>query len=278
MLIQHFQMTTPLVSAIIPAYNRPDFLKTAVESVLTQDYPNLELILADDCSTADISEAVDLVKQNNQSYLRLPENSGPAAARNLAVQHSQGEYLAFLDSDDHWLPEKISKQVLFHQENPEYKISQCREIWYRNKKRVNPAKKHEMQSGNLFANAVDYCVISSSSIFMTKELYEFHGGYPEKYRICEDYALWLKITAQEQIGLVEEKLTVKHGGHTDQLSASEPALDRYRLEALLELNKDNLSKEQQEIVDTAIKNKAKILYLGAKKRNLPEAERYATLI
>ena len=76
---------------------------------------------------------------------------------------------------------------------------------------------------------------------MTKELYDLHGGYPEKYRVCEDYALWLKITAQERIGLVEERLTVKHGGHADQLSASEPALDRYRLDALLAVSYTHLT-------------------------------------
>lgn len=271
-------MSNPLVTAIIPAFNRPEFLKKAVQSVLDQDYSNLEFILADDCSTEDINEAINLIKENNQTYLRLPKNSGPAAARNLAVKNAKGEYLAFLDSDDYWLPEKISTQVSFHQKNLDYKISQCREIWYRNGKKVNPAKKHEMQSGNLFANAVNYCVISSSSVFMEKALYNTHGGYPEKYRVCEDYALWLSITAKEKIGLVEEKLTVKHGGHADQLSASEPALDRYRLEALLELNQDKLSAEQREIVTTAIKKKANILYLGAKKRNLPEANNYKSYL
>ena len=254
-----------LVTAIIPAYNRPDMLERAIRSVLQQNYKKIELIVVNDCSSENLKNCKELISSQN-IWLDLNKNSGPAVARNAAAKIAKGEFLAFLDSDDYWLEDKISEQVNFHQNNSRSKVSQCREIWYRNEKKVNPAKKHEMQAGKLFKDALNYCVISSSSVFINKDYYLDLGGYPENYRVCEDYALWLEVTLTEEIGLITSKHTVKYGGHEDQLSKSKPALDRYRLHALLcFLGSTNLNSEQEELTISAIKEKARILAIGAKK-------------
>lgn len=256
--------TSPLISAIIPAFNRLTMLKRAVQSILEQDYSKLELIVVNDCSTESLSEIQQLTESAGHRFIRLKTNSGPATARNTGRKYAKGEYLAFLDSDDYWLPKKISKQVKFHQNNPEIRISQCREIWYRNNKRVNQSKKHDMFAGDLFSKAIEYCVISSSSVFMKTSLYDEFGGYPEHFKVCEDYALWCKITAKYRIGLARERLTVKYGGHTDQLSKKYPAMDRFRVKALEELlEKGGLNNKQEEEVKLELARKKAIMTKGA---------------
>ena len=99
------------VSVILPTYNRAHTLKRAIDSVLAQDYPDLELIVVDDCSTDNTQEIVSSIKNNGLHYVRLPENKGVAAARNTGLGYATGEYIAFLDSDDEWFKEKIGLQV-----------------------------------------------------------------------------------------------------------------------------------------------------------------------
>ena len=99
------------VSVILPAYNRAHTLKRAIDSVLTQDYPDLELIVVDDCSVDNTQELMLSIKDDRLHYVRLPENKGIAVARNTGLGYATGEYIAFLDSDDEWLANKVSLQA-----------------------------------------------------------------------------------------------------------------------------------------------------------------------
>ena len=99
------------VSVILPTYNRAHTLKRAIDSVLAQDYPDLELVVVDDCSIDNTQEMVSFIKDNRLRYVRLPENKGVAVARNTGLGYATGEYIAFLDSDDEWLNEKTGLQV-----------------------------------------------------------------------------------------------------------------------------------------------------------------------
>lgn len=104
--------SSPLISVIIPMYNTKNYIEKTIESVLTQTYNNLEVIIVDDGSTdtgAEIVQAL-MLKDSRIKYF-LQSNQGVSAARNNAIEHSTGEYLAFLDSDDIWLPEKLQKQM-----------------------------------------------------------------------------------------------------------------------------------------------------------------------
>lgn len=110
---------SPLISIITPAYHSEEFIADTIESVLAQTYPNWELIIVDDCSQ---DQTVDIVKSYAKKDARiklytLNENRGPAITRNTAIQHANGRYLAFLDSDDQWLPEKLEKQLRFMQDH-----------------------------------------------------------------------------------------------------------------------------------------------------------------
>lgn len=109
---------SPTVSVILPAFNRPDTLVTAIQSVLEQSYKDLELIVVDDASVKDISGAVESFDDPRLVYLRRTKNGGAAAARNTGLAHARGRLIAFQDSDDMWLPGKLERQVALLESQP----------------------------------------------------------------------------------------------------------------------------------------------------------------
>jgi glycosyltransferase involved in cell wall biosynthesis len=257
----------PLISVIIPAHHREALLLRAVRSVLSQSYTNFELIVVDDGQT--LSQEFLIQDELKMATVLRQGHQGVAQARNNGIENSQGEWIAFLDSDDYWLPEKLQTQIEFVRNYPEIKILQNREIWFRHNKRANLSKQHVMHSGNLFSDSVNMCVISPSSVMLHKSVLETCGQFDSSMTVCEDYDLWLRITAHFEVGLVEDALTVKFGGHQDQLSRSMPAMDRFRVFALLKLLEANkLGDGQAQIAVKALQKKALILKLGAIKRKL----------
>lgn len=255
-----------LVSVVIPVRDRPKKLLNAVRSVLNQTYPQLELVVVDDHSTLDLSETRALLEKHGHQFLSSPRR-GVSAARNFGVDRSEGEYIAFLDSDDEWRPEKLQAQILFHRSQPEFRISQCEEIWIRHGRRVNKKREHAMARGESFHSSLKRCCISPSSVLLERSLFDWAGGFDEALPVCEDYDLWLRITACESIGYLPEPHVVKYGGHSDQLSRSQPAIDRFRLFALLKLwNSDMISIRQRSAVQEEIRERASRLFGGAKKR------------
>ena len=153
-------MSQELISVIIPCFNRSKLLKRAVQSVLSQDYSNFELILVDDFSTESLEEVEKLVSDAGQTYVRHEANLGVAAARNTGITKSKGQFLAFLDSDDEWASDKLSNHIEWQRQNPNILISQTQEVWVRNGVRVNRGKKYIEPSGDAFQASVDNCCIS----------------------------------------------------------------------------------------------------------------------
>jgi glycosyltransferase involved in cell wall biosynthesis len=247
----------PLISAIIPTFNRGWIVCQAVESVLDQNYPNIETIVIDDGSTDDTAKKLSPYL-NRITYIKQ-ENKGVSAARNLGIKKSSGQYTAFLDSDDLWEKNKISCQIDFFQKKPEAMICQTEEIWIRNGKRVNPKYKHKKLSGMIFEPSLELCLVSPSAVMMKKELFDMAGFFDETLPACEDYDLWLRISTSLPIFLIDEPCTIKRGGHSDQLSANH-SLDKYRILSIQKLLEDDkLSKEQQNAA-MEIFNKKCIIY------------------
>ena len=107
-----------LVSIIMPSYNTSNYIEASIESVRHQTYENWELIIVDDCSTDDTDEVVrPFLSDRRIRYLKNEQNSGAAISRNWALREAKGKWIAFLDSDDLWLPEKLEKQVAFMEQN-----------------------------------------------------------------------------------------------------------------------------------------------------------------
>jgi glycosyltransferase involved in cell wall biosynthesis len=252
-------------SVIIPVFNRAETIQRALDSVLAQAFPPLEIIVIDDGST-DATPAI-LQDYGHKITVIRQENRGVSAARNKGIKSAKGEWIALLDSDDEWLPEKLKLQAEFIQQNPDYQILQTEEIWIRRGKRVNPMKKHQKLGGYIFYQSLPLCIISPSAVAFTKKLFEKYGGFDESLPVCEDYDLWLRISANEPVGLIPRAGILKYGGHDDQLSRQYWGMDRFRIRALEKLvNQASLKREQREAAYREIITKATILYQGAAKR------------
>jgi glycosyltransferase involved in cell wall biosynthesis len=265
------------ISVIIPTHNRAPLLTRALNSVLAQTHAPLEIILVDDGSTDETPQlAADHFPQVR--YIFQP-NRGVSAARNRGMEAASGEWLAFLDSDDEWLPDKLANQVEAIEADPVMRICHTEEIWVRNGKRVNPMKKHAKSGGRIYRNCLPLCVISPSSVMVHRSIFDEVGPFDDSLPACEDYDLWLRICAGHPVAFVETPQIVKYGGHEDQLSQRHWGMDRFRVRALEKmiaggsLGKTDLSATARTLVD-----KAAILAGGAEKRGKQEeAEHYSAI-
>lgn len=253
------------VSAVIPTYNRADFVREAIASVLRQDYPHVELIVVDDGSRDGTAAVVSSFGPTVQ-YL-WQENRGVSAARNRGVAASTGDLIAFLDSDDLWLPRKVSAQVAYFEAHPDAQACHTDEIWIRRGVRVNERHIHRKQGGWQFLASLPRCLISPSAVMMRRALWDRLGGFDESLPACEDYDLWLRLTAVAPVGFLPERLVVKRGGHADQLSCITPVLDRYRIQALEKALTMPLPAAHRRAVLEQLVAKCRIVAQGARKRH-----------
>ncbi len=261
------------ISVIIPTFNRKHILPRALDSVFNQTYQPLEIILVDDGST---DGTADWLSANYSSLQIIQQsNKGVSSARNAGINRAKGEWIALLDSDDEWLPDKLAKQVQALKENPKFLFCHTNEIWIRNGIRVNQMKKHKKYGGNIFEKCLDICRISPSSSLFYKSILDNVGLFDEELKVCEDYDLWLRITAKYPVWFLDELLIKKYGGHDDQLSKVPEGIERYRiqsLEKILLLNK--LDKAQADAARDMIIQKLRIYAIGLEKRRKMEEFRH----
>jgi GT2 family glycosyltransferase len=254
----------PLVSVIIPTFNRWPMVGEAIESVLWQSSSDFELIVVDAGSTDGTADK--LASFGSRLRIISTGRNGVSAARNIGVSHSVGRYLAFLDSDDLWRPAKLARQTEFMTSHPDVQICQTDEIWVRNGVRVNPKAIHQKPSGDIFLRSLDLCLVSPSAVMMTRELFQRLGGFDETFTVCEDYDLWLRIAVEQPVPLIREALVIKRGGHADQLSHSIWGMDRYRVQALQKLLRAGIDGPRRAAVLEVLRRKVGILANGARKR------------
>ena len=264
------------VSVIIPTFNRAATILRAVKSVLQQSYKDFELIVVDDASHDETRSILE--KQSDVKALYLDSSQGVSNARNRGVAVSKGKWVAFLDSDDEWLPHKLEKQLDWV-ERERISVVHSEEIWIRNGRRVNPKKKHAKCGGDIFERCLKLCLISPSAVMMRRELFEEMGGFDVEFPVCEDYDLWLKITSLYPVGFVSEALIIKYGGHPDQLSRQYKCMDYWRVRALERiLNLRNFDLERRQKVIDEMCQKAVILAKGMEKHKNWEYRPYIKTI
>jgi len=263
---------TPQVSVIIPTYNRAGIIEEAVDSVLAQDYKDFELIIVDDGSQDNTSEV--MARYGNEVRVLFQENKGVSAARNRGITEASGKLIAFLDSDDLWLPQKLSTQVEFFSQRPDALICQTEEVWVRNGIRVNPKQRHKKPSGMIFEPSLKLCLVSPSAVMIRQDLLDTTGNFDENLPACEDYDLWLRISCRFPVYLIEEPLIIKRGGRDDQLS-KRAGLDKYRIKSIEKvINTGILSDDQYRAALIVLKNKCDIYAAGCRKRRRGEEARY----
>jgi glycosyltransferase involved in cell wall biosynthesis len=259
-----------MVSVIITTYNRRAFLKAAVLSVLVQDYKDREIIIVDDGSTDDsLKELEGLPVQ----YI-WKKNGGISSARNKGIEVARGDYIAFLDVDDLWKKKKLSMQMAMMNEEG-YDISYTDEIWIRDGRHLNQKSIHKKYSGFIFEKCLPLCIISPSSALMKRSIFNVVGLFDETMIVCEDYDMWLRITARYPVLFVEKPLIVKQGGHEDQLSKRYPAMDRFRIQSIARiLESDVLSEAMRSAAIMELEKKCRVYITGAVKRGKTEEAKY----
>ena len=251
------------VSVVIPSYNRLNVLQRCLDSVLEQTLSPAEIIVVDDGSTDETSEWIKAAYPN--VILHTQKNRGVSAARNQGIRIASTEWIAFIDSDDIWMPEKLEKQCQALGENEGHRVCHTEEVW---KFRGEPrpvADPYVKQGGWIFDQCLSVCAISPSTSLIHASVFDEVGLFDESLPACEDYDLWLRICSRMEVLLVPEPLIEKHGGHDDQLS-NQRGLDRWRIEALRKLlGEGHLNEEQTGKTQAKLLEKAEIYLNGLEK-------------
>jgi GT2 family glycosyltransferase len=242
------------------------------------------VIVIDDGSTDDTHGLIRQSFPNVRYYHQT--RTGVSAARNRGIAAARGTWIALLDSDDEWLPNKLETQLRALAADPAIRVCHTEEIWIRNGVRVNAMKKHAKQGGWIFNQCLPLCAMSPSSILIHRDVFAAVGTFDETLPACEDYDLWLRITARFPVLFIAAPLILKHGGHTDQLSRQYWGMDRFRIQALENIiSSGTLCPENEAAAASMCSKKARIVAQGARKRGKLETalqyeaigERYARL-
>jgi glycosyltransferase involved in cell wall biosynthesis len=214
-----------LISAIIPTYNHGAFIREAINSALAQTYKNYEIIIVDDGSTDDtasiVRKFISSVGQRHEIRYIYQENSGPSSARNKGIKEAKGDYVAFLDSDDMWEPDKLAKQVRYMETNnlrglccAGYDLVNeagtqigAHQLFYENKR--------DVLRDLLIRNVVSTC----STVMVNRECFDIVGLFDESLQVAEDWDMWIRLIRKYDFSHIPESL-VKVRVRTASQSAS----------------------------------------------------------
>jgi len=203
--MNHINSTKPTVSVIIPFFNHIDWTLEAVQSVLNQSFPVLEVVLVDDGST----EGTDGLRSLEDSRVRIVRqaNRGPAAARNNGMRNVCGDYIAFLDSDDLFAPGKLACQVSIHSQNPEILLSHTSYQRFQDQGERLEVIHSGRFSGDVWPHILYGCPIHTSTVVLSRAVLERGHWYEEEYRVAEDIIFYSKVAAHSVIAGLDEPLT-----------------------------------------------------------------------
>lgn len=241
-------MKTPLVSVIIPTYNRLEKLKVAIESVVQQSFQNFEIIVVDDGSTDGTKDFFKTDTIDTRINYHFKENEGlPSLSRNYGAEKAKGKYLAFLDSDDLWLSSKLQVQIDFLEDNPEYIFSYTQAKTTQGKKisGLSLKKTGAIESSLLFRN-----FIVTSSVCVLADYFDSVEGFPiaGDIVVAEDYSLWIKLSRKGLGKYFPEPLVIYELGGGISSENLLRNLSCYYLVMIDALNKSRCSPLYKELV------------------------------
>jgi glycosyltransferase involved in cell wall biosynthesis len=219
-----------LISVIIPTFERPQQTIAAINSVLVQSYKNFEIIVVDDGSSeSSFNELSSLIPNKDVQLLQIDHSSHPGIARNFAVKSAKGEWLAFLDSDDRWHPEKLAIQVKLAHESGAKAIATAGVLSSLAEKKVYLS--HDAPTKLSKLQLLKRNWIITSSVLLNKELYELVGGMGESLTVrgAEDYSTWLKVASLADWRIIEEPLVVYSDQSPDSIRRSDPQYQNYAI-------------------------------------------------
>ncbi len=228
----------PKVSIIIPTYNRAKMLSRAIKSVLNQTFQDFELIIVDDGSTDNTKEVVEnFQKQDSRiNYIWMKNSGRPAKPRNIGIKNSKGKYIAFLDSDDEWMPEKLEKQIILFENSNINKLGfvGCNILNIDTLKNFNKIYKMP-RIRKLFKHLLIRNFLMTPSILVKKSVIEDVGLFDENFEVADDWDMWIRISQKYDFDFVDEVL-VKRYIHTQSITQSS-SIEKIIKEELYFINK-----------------------------------------
>jgi glycosyltransferase involved in cell wall biosynthesis len=210
--VRRIEKNKPVVSVVIPTYNRVLMLDRAIQSVLNQTLKNIELIVVDDASKDNSWKFLKSNYSDSRMVLiQHDRNLGGAAARNTGIRNARGEYIAFLDSDDEWLPEKLEVQLSCIQSDPTLGAVYCKHVAVDYKgKSYAAASKHYYRGWVRDKLVRGWCPVSSSLFLVRKQCFQKVGLFDESLPSYQDYDFWLRLSPQFRFDYVPEILAKFH--------------------------------------------------------------------
>ncbi len=240
-------------------------LKRAIGSVLGQTSKATEIIVVDDGSTDETST---LFPMENVTYFKIEHCGYPGKVRNRGVELSKGQFLAFLDSDDVWLPNKLEEQRQYFKNNPECQLLHTKERWIMGDKVVSQKKRKHKKSGDVFLESLQGCILGPSTVLLNKDLYNRFNGFDETIEVGEDYDLWLRICNDTKVDYLDKELIIKYAGHKDQLSFKYGFIEPFKIHVLKKLIIGNyLTTKNRLLAVESINKKFDIIINGCIKRD-----------
>lgn len=202
---KHGKSTTlsPLISVVIPAYNAEKHIEETLQSVFNQTYKNIEILVIDDGSSDNTLQI--LKKYENRLNIFSQKNTGVAKARNFAAEKSNGEWLAFIDSDDRWLPDKISIQFS-NLGNNNWSHTNSVYIGHNQDGKTKRSDLNHQFGGHVFDKLIIDNFITTSTVLIKKDIFITHGGFDESLKALEDWKLWLEISLIEPLNYNDKVL------------------------------------------------------------------------
>ena len=222
-------MTFPPVTVVIPAYNAARTVERALASVWRQNYPELEVIVIDDGSTDDTYLCVGTCHNPNLRLIRLDKNQGECGAMNVGIQEARGDYIAFLDADDEWLNNKLSKQIPIIDSHPEMSFISC------GGEAIAPdgsviatfgLDRPSCSSGDFWRALLAKSQVAKPSVVARRAKLLELGGFDEALKISGDQDMWIKLALSGEVGFIAEvlirvhitadSLMMRYGGREDE--------------------------------------------------------------
>ena len=207
-MLNSHKICDPLVSIIIPVYNRAQLLSRAIRSVLNQVFQNFEVIVVDDGSTDDIENVVKSFNDKRIRYIRHEERRGAPAARNTGIRLARGKYIAFQDSDDEWHPEKLEKQMRAFENAPPDLGVVYTSFWRVENGRKNyiPPSNFKQKEGYIHGILLETNFISTPTAIVKKECFEKAGMFDESLPRLQEWELWIRISKYYRFKHIDEPL------------------------------------------------------------------------
>src|ERR1700733_13627935 len=208
----------PIVSVILPTFNRLQYLRPAIESVFSQLFTDWELIVADDGSTQDTRAYLRKLADPRVRTIWRPPSGNPSLVRNAAIEAATGQYLAFLDSDDTWAPQKLERQMRAFSDRParRWSYTHCDRIDENGRPMVNEAlRRHVLPRGWLLESLLENPrnQMAMASVVANRNLVDEIGGFDERLRWCEDLDFLLRLAMRSEVIAVDEPLcSIRHHG------------------------------------------------------------------